>query len=106
MEEPGFRVLLTDVGDGRKAELVRAVRAVTGLSLWHSKVLLDRLPAAVTEPDWFEAAGEVAGRLEDAGARVTVLCDWCDRAIPRGPGPVDPGPCEGPWPDGACRASC
>ncbi|MFG2874631.1 ribosomal protein L7/L12 [Streptomyces sp. NPDC048337] len=97
-------MLLTDVGD-RRLDLVRAVRAVTGLSLWNSRVLLDQLPAAVMEPEWFEVAQEVAGRLEDAGARVTVRCDWCDRTIARGADPVDPGPCQGPWPEGTCRAS-
>ncbi|MEV8537110.1 ribosomal protein L7/L12 [Streptomyces sp. NPDC051211] len=105
VEEPGFRVLLTEVGD-RKGEAVRAVRAVTGLSLWNSKLLLDSAPVAVTEPDWLEAADEAARVLGDAGAQAVVVCDWCDRTIMRGAGPVDPDPCKGPWPAEACRASC
>ncbi|MGW2988156.1 ribosomal protein L7/L12 [Streptomyces goshikiensis] len=89
MEEPGFRVLLTEAGD-RKAEAVRAIRTVTGLSLWNSKLLLDSAPVAVTEPNWLEIADEAARVLEDAGARATVLCDWCDRTITRGANPIDP----------------
>lgn len=83
MEEPGFRVLLTEAGD-RKVEAVRAMRTVTGLSLWNSKLLLDSAPVAVTEPNWLEVAEEAARVLENAGAHATVLCDWCDRTITRG----------------------
>ncbi|WP_331742744.1 hypothetical protein [Streptomyces sp. NBC_01006] len=35
-------------------EAVRAVRAVTGLGLWNSKLLLDGAPVAVTRPNWLE----------------------------------------------------
>lgn len=104
MEEPGFRVLLTEAGD-RKVEAVRALRAVTGLSLWKSRLLLDSAPIAVTEFDWLEGADDAARLLEDAGAHVTVVCDWCERAITRESVPVDPTPCHGPWPPGTCRAS-
>ncbi|MFF7717644.1 ribosomal protein L7/L12 [Streptomyces sp. NPDC007988] len=105
LEEPGFRVLLTGPGD-RQTEAVRAIRTVTGLSLWNSKLLLDNAPVAVTEPDWLEAAQDAAGVLEAAGAQAAVLCDWCDRTIPREAGPLDPAPCSGPWPPETCRASC
>ncbi|MET9959653.1 ribosomal protein L7/L12 [Streptomyces sp. NPDC006326] len=105
MEEPGFRVLLTEAGD-RKVEAVRAMRTVTGLSLWNSKLLLDSAPVAVTEPNWLEVAEEAARVLEDAGARATVLCAWCDRTIRRGAAPIEAAPCKGPWPAEACRASC
>ncbi|GAA2616583.1 hypothetical protein GCM10010304_82700 [Streptomyces roseoviolaceus] len=105
MEEPGFRVLLTGSGD-RKTEAVRAIRTVTGLSLWNSKLLLDSAPVAVTEPDWLEAAQDAAGVLEAAGTHASVVCDWCDRTVTRGANPLDPVPCSGPWPPEACRASC
>ncbi|MDD9375157.1 ribosomal protein L7/L12 [Streptomyces sp. ZAF1911] len=98
-------MLLAEAGD-RKVEVVRAIRTVTGLSLWNSKLLLDRAPVAVTEPNWLEVADEAARALEDAGARATVLCDWCDRTITRGAGPLNPAPCQGPWPAETCRASC
>uniref|UniRef100_A0AAU2JYG3 Ribosomal protein L7/L12 n=1 Tax=Streptomyces sp. NBC_00049 TaxID=2903617 RepID=A0AAU2JYG3_9ACTN len=96
---------MTEAGE-RKTEAVRAMRTITGLSLWNSKLLLDRAPVAVTQPRWLEAAQNAAGPLEDAGARATVVCDWCDRTLTRGAGPVDPGPCKGPWPADTCRASC
>ncbi|WP_327280940.1 ribosomal protein L7/L12 [Streptomyces sp. NBC_01205] len=105
VEEPGFRVLLTEAGD-RKVEAVRAMRTVTGLSLWNSKLLLDSAPVAVTEPNWLEVAEEAVRVLKDAGAHATVLCDWCDRTITRGAEPIDAAPCKGPWPAEACRASC
>ncbi|WP_331728160.1 ribosomal protein L7/L12 [Streptomyces sp. NBC_00158] len=104
MEEPGFRVLLTEPGD-RKTEAVRAVRTVTGLSLWNSKLLLDRAPVAATEPDWLETAQDAADVLEAAGVRAAVLCGWCDRTVPREGAPLDPAPCTGPWPPRTCRAS-
>ncbi|MEU8764683.1 ribosomal protein L7/L12 [Streptomyces sp. NPDC048659] len=104
MEEPGFRVLLMDAG-GRETEVTRAIRTVTGLSLWNSKLLLHSTPVAVTEPDWLEAAQEAAGVLEAAGAHTAVLCDWCDRTITPETGPLDPTPCSGPWPPATCRAS-
>ncbi|MER5597093.1 ribosomal protein L7/L12 [Streptomyces sp. NPDC002265] len=48
MEEPAFTVLVTEFGNvGQKA--LQAVRAVTGLSLWRSKLLLDSAPAVVLE---------------------------------------------------------
>ncbi|MFB6565508.1 ribosomal protein L7/L12 [Streptomyces sp. NPDC056400] len=105
VEEPGFRVLLTESGD-RKMEAIRAIRTVTGLSLWNSKLLLDGAPVAVTGPVWLETAQDVAGALEAAGANATVICDWCDRTITRAAGQLDPAPCSGPWPPEACRASC
>ncbi|WP_228902039.1 ribosomal protein L7/L12 [Streptomyces sp. DH1] len=98
-------MLLTGPGD-RKAEAIRAIRTITGLSLWDSKLLLDSAPVAITEPDWLEAAQNAAGVLEAAGAHATVLCDWCDRTITRVASPVDPAPCSGPWPLETCRASC
>ncbi|MBL1083453.1 ribosomal protein L7/L12 [Streptomyces actinomycinicus] len=105
MEEPGFSVLLVEAGD-RKTEAVRAIRTVTGLSLFESKLLLDRAPAAVTAPVWFEAAQEAARVLEGAGVDAMVVCDWCDRTVNKGDGPLDPGPCAGPWwPAESCRAS-
>lgn len=105
MEEPGFRVLLTEPGD-RKTEAVRAVRTVTGLSLWNSKLLLDRAPVAATEPDWLETAQDAADVLEAAGVRAAVLCGWCDRTVPRegAPSTRPRAPAHGP-PEPAERAT-
>ncbi|MGV9248964.1 ribosomal protein L7/L12 [Streptomyces sp. NPDC003710] len=78
--------------------MIRAIRSVTGLSLWNSKLLRDTAPVAVTEPDWLEVAHNAAAVLEAAGAHATVLCDWCERTITREASPIDPAPCSGPWP--------
>ncbi|MFF9158530.1 ribosomal protein L7/L12 [Streptomyces sp. NPDC014846] len=105
MDEPGFRVLLVGAGD-RKTDAARAIRRVTGLSLFESKLLLDRAPAAVTVPGWLEAAQDAARVLEGAGVHTRVVCDWCDRTVNTGDGPLDPGPCVGPWWSAeSCRAS-
>lgn len=96
MEEPGFRVLLTEAGD-RKVEAVRAIRKVTGLSLWNSRLLLADAPVEIMAATWLEAADQAARALEDAGARTTLLCDCCGRAIRRGAFPVNPARCTEPW---------
>ncbi|MFD4246921.1 ribosomal protein L7/L12 [Streptomyces sp. NPDC058525] len=104
MEEPGFRVLLTGAGD-RKMEAVRAIRAVTGLSLWNSKLLLAEAPVEIEAAGWFEAAVEAARTLEDAGARTRLLCDCCGCPIRRGAFPLTSAQCTGPWPAAICWAS-
>ncbi|MFF0415579.1 ribosomal protein L7/L12 [Kitasatospora sp. NPDC004745] len=93
---------------GRHYEVGRhpGVRAISGLSLWHSKLLLEAAPVVVVEDAWFEAADKVAKRLEAAGARAVLVCGWCDRRIPSGAVGLDPDPCESPyWPAESCRAS-
>ncbi|MER7763682.1 ribosomal protein L7/L12 [Streptomyces sp. NPDC097619] len=102
MEEPGFFVQLTHPGD-RKTDAVRAVRAVTGLSLWHSKLLLDSTPARVTDPNWLEVAEDAAALLEAAGASTTISCDSCARTFTASARPLDPAPCLTTWPPGTCR---
>ncbi|MEU4728792.1 ribosomal protein L7/L12 [Streptomyces sp. NPDC023588] len=105
VEEPGFRVLLTEAGD-RNMEAVRAIRAVTGLSLWNSKFLLADAPVEIAAASWFEAADETSRILEDAGARTTLLCDCCGRTIRRGAFPAnsalhtEPRPLETCWASG------
>ncbi|MGA4980200.1 ribosomal protein L7/L12 [Streptomyces cinereoruber] len=80
-------MLLTEAGD-RKMETVRAIRAVTGLSLWNCKLLLADAPVEIEAVGWFEAAVEAARTLEDAGARTRLLCDCCGRPIRRGAFPL------------------
>lgn len=107
MEEPGFRVLLTEAGD-RKMEAVRAIRTVTGLSLWNSKLLVASAPVELRAADGgrLEAADEVAQVVEDAGARTTLLCDCCGRTIRRGAFPLNSARYTEPWSLEICWASC
>ncbi|MGN5391882.1 MULTISPECIES: ribosomal protein L7/L12 [Streptomyces] len=104
VEEPGFRVLLAEAGD-RQMEAVRAIRTVTGLSMWNSKLLLADAPVEIEAAAWFEAAVEAARTLEDAGARTRLLCDCCGRPIRRGAFPLTSAQCTDPRPLEICWAN-
>ncbi|MFB6849384.1 ribosomal protein L7/L12 [Streptomyces sp. NPDC056373] len=60
-------VLLTDPG-ARVLDVVQVVRRLTGLSLWHSKVLVTRTPAVVLARVPEEDATAAASALRAAGA--------------------------------------
>ncbi|MDX3076824.1 hypothetical protein [Streptomyces sp. MI02-7b] len=105
MEDPGFTVLVTTSGNGGQQAL-RAVGAVTGLSLWRSKLLLGSTPAVVVEMVPLDMAVVAAGRLQEAGVSAAVRCTWCDRTVPNDGTPLDPGPCTSRyWPTAHCRAN-
>ncbi|OLZ66301.1 hypothetical protein AVW11_15655 [Streptomyces amritsarensis] len=104
MEEPGFCVLLKN-GGSMGIDTVKAIRSVTGISLWESKRLVEAAPTMITEPDWLESADAAAEAIAESGAHVAVVCDWCSRIVDRANRPLDPAPCVGPWPPGSCRAS-
>ncbi|MER7486450.1 ribosomal protein L7/L12 [Streptomyces sp. NPDC126497] len=61
-------VVLTDPGM-RTLDVARVVRRLTGLSLWHSKVLATRVPAVILAGVPQEDAEAAATALRDAGAR-------------------------------------
>ncbi|MFJ4681681.1 ribosomal protein L7/L12 [Kitasatospora sp. NPDC088783] len=105
MEDPQFTVLLTDASAGGPAAL-RAVRAVTGLSLWHSRQLLDSAPVTAREDIPFAAAEAATRRLRQAGVPAAIRCNWCRRTLPDDKTPVDPGPCASRfWPLAHCQAN-
>ncbi|MFJ2779442.1 MULTISPECIES: ribosomal protein L7/L12 [unclassified Kitasatospora] len=105
MEDPQFTVLLTDPSPGGPAAL-KAVRAVTGLSLWHSRQLLNGAPVTAREAIPFATAAEAAGRLRRAGVPAAIRCDWCRRTLPDDGTPVGPGPCTSrAWPTAHCQAN-
>ncbi|MFF4541846.1 hypothetical protein [Streptomyces aureus] len=105
MEEPGFTVLVTESGNGGRRAL-QAVGAVTGLSLWRSKLLLGNTPAAVLDEAPFAAAVVAARRLHEAGVPAAVRCTWCDRTVSRDETLLDPGPCASRyWPTAHCQAN-
>ncbi|MFE2910870.1 hypothetical protein [Kitasatospora indigofera] len=91
MEDPQFTVLLTGTSPGGP-EALRAVGEVTGLSLWHSKLLLGGAPATVRTDEPFADAAAAARRLRRAGVPAAVRCTWCERTLTDDT-PVDPGPC-------------
>ena len=70
-EQTEFDVVLNAAGD-KKIQVIKVVRAVTGLGLKEAKDLVDGAPKAVKEGVTREEADKVKGELEEAGASVEV----------------------------------
>jgi large subunit ribosomal protein L7/L12 len=68
-EKSEFDVVLTSVGD-KKINVIKVVRAVTGLGLKEAKDLVDGAPQNVKEALPKEEAEELKKQLEEAGASV------------------------------------
>jgi large subunit ribosomal protein L7/L12 len=62
-----FNVMLTGVGD-KKIQVIKVVRAITGLGLKEAKELVESAPAAVKEGVTKEEADEMKAKLEEVGA--------------------------------------
>ena len=61
-------VHLAEVGD-KKVDVIKAVRAITGLGLKDAKGLVDTAPSVIKEAVVKAEADEYAKQLEDAGAK-------------------------------------
>ena len=70
-EQTEFNVVLTNAG-GQKIQVIKVVRAVTGLGLKEAKDLVDNAPNAVKEGVAREEADTIKGQLEEAGAEVEI----------------------------------
>src|SRR3981189_3096166 len=68
-EKTEFTVVLTAIGD-KKIEVIKEVRALTGLGLKEAKDLVEGAPKAVKEGVNKEEAEKVKAQLEKAGAKV------------------------------------
>jgi large subunit ribosomal protein L7/L12 len=68
-EKTEFTVMLTTVGD-KKIEVIKEVRALTGLGLKEAKDLVEGAPKAVKEGVNKEEADKLKAQLEKAGAKV------------------------------------
>lgn len=68
-EKSDFDVVLTAAGD-KKIQVIKVVRAVTGLGLKEAKDLVDAAPKAVKEGIARDEADSVKAQLEEAGASV------------------------------------
>ncbi len=68
-EKTEFTVMLTAIGD-KKIEVIKEVRALTGLGLKEAKDLVEAAPKAVKEGVNKEEAEKVKAQLEKAGAKV------------------------------------
>jgi large subunit ribosomal protein L7/L12 len=64
-----FDVVLTAAGD-KKIQVIKVVRAVTGLGLKEAKDLVDGAPGTVKEGAPTEEAESIRAQLEEAGATV------------------------------------
>ena len=70
-EQTEFDVILTAFGD-KKIQVIKEVRAITGLGLKDAKELVDSAPKPVKEGVAKEEAEKVKAQLEEAGAQVEV----------------------------------
>ena len=68
-EKTSFDVVLTGAG-AQKIQVIKVVRAVTGLGLKEAKDLVDSAPNAVKEGINKDEADALKAQLEDAGASV------------------------------------
>ena len=68
-EKTEFDVVLASVGD-KKINVIKEVRAITGLGLKEAKDLVESAPKAIKEGTTKEEADEIKGKLEEAGATV------------------------------------
>ena len=70
-EQTAFDVVLQGVGE-KKIQVIKVVRAITGLGLKEAKDLVDGAPNAVKEGIPREEADSIKAQLEEAGAAVEV----------------------------------
>ena len=70
-EKTAFDVVLTGAGQ-QKLQVIKVVRAVTGLGLKEAKDLVDSAPQPVKEGVNQEEADQVKAQLEEAGASVEI----------------------------------
>ena len=56
----------------KKIQVIKVVRAITGLGLKEAKALVDGVPGTIKEGISKEEAEKIKGELEEAGATVTI----------------------------------
>lgn len=70
-EQTEFDVVLAAVGE-KKVNVIKVVRAVTGLGLKDAKGMVDGAPATIKEGASKEEADDIKAQLEEAGASVEI----------------------------------
>ena len=70
-EQSAFDVIVTSAGE-KKIQVIKVVRAATGLGLKEAKALVDEAPKPVKEGVEREEADRLKAELEEAGASVEV----------------------------------
>ena len=70
-EQTEFDVVITAIGD-KKIQVIKTVRAITGLGLKEAKALVDGVPGTVKEGIPQDEADGIKTQLEEAGASVEI----------------------------------
>ncbi len=70
-EKVEFNLMLTGIGD-KKIQVIKVVRAITGLGLKEAKDLVESAPTAVKEGVTKDEAEEMKTKLEDVGAIIDI----------------------------------
>ena len=70
-EQTSFTVTLDAIGD-KKIQVIKVVRAVTGLGLKEAKDLVDGAPGTIKDGVTKDEAEQIKGQLEEAGGTVSV----------------------------------
>ena len=68
-EQTEFDVILVEIGD-KKINVIKEVRAITGLGLKEAKDLVESAPKVVKEAASKDEAASIKKKLEEAGAKV------------------------------------
>ncbi len=71
VEQTEFDVVITAIGD-KKIQVIKVVRAVTGLGLKEAKAVVDGVPGSVKEGVPKDEAEGIKTQLEEAGASVEI----------------------------------
>jgi large subunit ribosomal protein L7/L12 len=69
VEQTEFTVVLTTIGD-KKINVIKEIRAITGLGLKEAKDLVEGAPKEVKADVSKDEAAKIKKQLEDAGAKV------------------------------------
>ncbi|KTD00064.1 50S ribosomal protein L7/L12 [Legionella geestiana] len=70
-EQTEFNVIMTSFGDN-KVNVIKVIRAITGLGLKEAKDLVEGAPSTVKEGVSKDEAADIKKQLEEAGAKVDV----------------------------------
>jgi len=70
-EKTEFDVILTDIG-AKKINVIKAVRAITGLGLKEAKAAVEGVPTTLKEAVSKDDAEAVKKQIEDAGAKAEI----------------------------------
>ncbi|MDY6863443.1 MAG: 50S ribosomal protein L7/L12 [Thermodesulfobacteriota bacterium] len=70
-EKTEFDIILKEIGE-KKIQVIKVVRAITGLGLKEAKELVDSAPKAVKQGISKKDAEDLKSQLEEAGAKVEI----------------------------------